>query len=83
MFVTYLHYILTPVVLRKTGLHFVNQVEELFVLCGEVRLKEGLLGQKDAAFYLSPVCLGWMRAALSYLRLPLQYLTLFPSHRSK
>lgn len=53
MFVTYLHYILTPLLLWKTGLHFVNQVEELIVPCGEVRLKEALLGQKDAAFYLS------------------------------
>lgn len=82
MLVTNLHYILTPVLLWKPGLHFVNQVEELFVVCGEVRLKEALLGgQKDGAVYLSPIRLGWMRAPVSYLRLPLQYLTFLSSHR--
>lgn len=48
MFVAYLHYILTPILFWKTGLHFVDQVEELFVLCGEVQPKEALLGRKEA-----------------------------------
>lgn len=77
--VTNLHYILTPILLWKAGLHFVDQVEELFFVCGEVRLKETLL--KDGAVYLSPICLRWMRVPVSYSRLPLQYLTLLSSHR--
>lgn len=81
MLVTNLHYILTPILLWKAGLHFVDQVGELFFVCGEVRLKEALLGQKDGAVYLSPIRLGWVRAPVSYLRLPLQYLTLLSSHR--
>lgn len=54
MLVTDLHFILTPLLPWKTALHFSDQVEELFVLCGEVRLKEALWGQKMQLFICLP-----------------------------
>lgn len=52
MFVTYLHHVLTPRPLRKTVLHFVDQVGELIVLACEVGLEEALWGQDEG----SPAC---------------------------
>lgn len=76
---THLRYILTPLLLWKAGLHFADQVEELFVLCGEVGLQEALVAQKDAAVGLRLPRVD--EEPLGYLPLPLQCLTLFSSHR--